>query len=60
MSNKQKKGKISEDLTREYVSLNYIIVTKGQNEEFGNRFSKIKTEKVLVNINEQSIQNIKI
>ena len=50
MSNKRKKGKISEDLTRDYVSLNHIIVTKGRNEEFGNRFSKIKTEKVLVNI----------
>ena len=50
MPNKRKKGKISEDLTREYVSLNHIIATKGQNEEFGNRFSKIKTEKLLVNI----------
>ena len=50
MSNKRKKGKISEDLTRDYVSLNHIIVTKGRNEEFGNRFSKIKTEKVFVNI----------
>ena len=51
MSNKRKKGKISEDLTREYVSLNHIIATKGRNEEFGNRFSKIKTERVLVNMN---------
>ena len=49
MSNKQKRGKIPEDLTREYVSLNHIA-TKVQNEEFGNRFSKIKIEKVLVNI----------
>ena len=48
MSNKQK-GKIFEDLTREYVSLN-IVATKGWNEEFGNRFSKIKTEKILANI----------
>ena len=51
MSNKRKKGKISEDLTREYVSLNHILATKGRNEEFGNRFSKIKAEKVLVNMN---------
>ena len=37
MSNNRKKGKISEDLTREYVSLNqYIIATKERNEEFGN------------------------
>ena len=43
-------GKISEDLKWEYVSLNHIIATKVQNEEFGNRFSKIKMEKVLVNI----------
>ena len=50
MSNKQKKGKISEDLTKKYVSLNHIVATKGWDEEFGNRFSKIKTEKVLVNI----------
>ena len=51
MSNKRKKGKISEDQTREYVSLNhYIVATKGRNEEFGNRFLKTKTEKVLVNI----------
>ena len=41
---------IPEDLTREYVSLNHIIATKGRNEESGNRFSKIKTEKVLVYI----------
>ena len=62
MSNRQKKGKISEKLTRECVSLNkYIIATKKRNEEFGNRFSKIKTEKVLVNIkNEQSIWDTKI
>ena len=49
MSNKPKRGKIPEDLTREYISLNHIV-TKVQNEEFGNRFSKIKTENVLVNI----------
>ena len=45
MSNTRKRGKIPEDLTREYDSLNHIA-TKVQNEEFGTRFSKIKMEKV--------------
>ena len=34
MSNKQKKGKVFENVTREYISLNHIIATKGRNEEF--------------------------
>ena len=38
MPDKQETGKISEDLTREYVSLNHIIATKGQNGEFENMF----------------------
>ena len=42
MSNK--KGKITEDLTREYVSLNQniIINTKERNEGLWDRFSKLK------------------
>ena len=44
MSNKWQRGKIPEDLTREYASWNYIIATKERNEKFGNRISKIKTE----------------
>ena len=47
MSNKQKKGKISEDLTREYVSLNQniIINTKERNEGLWDRFSKLKRKR---------------
>ena len=45
MSNKRKKGKISEDLTKEYVSLNHIIATKGRMRKLATGFRKLKRRK---------------